>query len=719
MNKKLILAIFTVFLIHPGIFGQLKTYSVTLSKISTPTYDEFSPVFYKKGIVYCSDRNTNTLLSYLTSSDKGLSKILYADTSSLLISGKSRLLSKNLTTRFNDGPASFSKDGDTIYYSRNLKVEGSLREKKPGQKNKLGIFSAVFEGNKWTKIRDLRFNTEYYNITTPCISPDGQRLYFASDNPAGLGGSDLYYCQMKGGHWDDPVNLGPEVNTSGNESYPFVNSEGGLFFSSDGRSGLGGKDIYYTKQVNGKWLKPVPLDEPINSVYDDFGFTTDSVMHEGYFTSNRTGKTFDIYHFTTNIHQLFYCDEERVNQSCFTFKDENKITIDDRFFQPVWSFGDGSTAIGLNVEHCFPGGGIYPVRLDIVDKNTGKQFFSKVSFNLDLRIIEQPVINAPSSYVKGSPASFDGTLSTFKASRILNYTWDFGDGSRAEGGKINHEYSGKGDYVVKLGLITRDDKTGVIRQSCVLKPVKVFDEKQAKTEFDSKTVKPAQRLNIFDYDHAFISDLYSIERDYNQDMVFGVEITSSKFRLNSDNNLFKNVPDVYSIREMYFPEKKLYSYVIDEELNLMATYPTFNEMVNLGFKNSRVITYIPDNAAARELNNLKRVFGLSADNYFRKGDFTLTTAGTQMLDQILGFMSKYPTMRIELAAYTDNQGTPSANQLLTQKRADAMVSYLVTNGINAAKLSGKGYGSAHPIAPNISDADRKLNRRIDITIIKE
>ncbi len=718
MKRKLIPAITALLLIHSGIYSQTNTYSVNLARISTQKYDEFSPVYYKKVIVYCSDRSTSFFLNYLTSENKGLSKLIYTDTAGINDSPDPKLFSKDLRTKFNDGPVTFTKNGDTAYFSRNITTSGSVRSN-IGQRNKLGIFSAVLEGKKWGKVRNLRFNNEYYNITTPAISPDGRRLYFASDNPAGLGGSDLYYCELKGNYWEEPVNLGPVINTSGSESYPFVSSEGGLFFSSDGLPGKGGKDIFYTKQVNGKWLKPVPIDPPVNSPFDDFGITTDSIMGQGFFSSRRTGQSVDIYHFRTNIHQLFFCDEEKINQYCFVFKDENKVEIDSRFFKFVWNFGEGPAESGLNIEHCFPGPGKYPVRLDVVEKNTGRVIFSKLSYNLDLTEIEQPVINSPGSMLKGAQASFEGLSSTFRGSKILNYTWDFGDGTRSEGNKINHQFATRGDYVVRLGLIVRDDKTGVIRQSCVVKPVKVFEDKQLKADFDSKVAKTAPRLNIFDYDHAFISDIYSVEKDYSQDMVFGVEIAATKLRLNPDNIIFKNVPAAYTIREMFFPERKTYSYVVDEELNLMAAYPAFNDLTSLGFKNARIVTYIPDNPASRELNNLKRTFGLSADNFFRKNDFSLTSEGTQFLDLILGFLSKYPNLRLELAVFSDNQGAPAASQLLTQKRADAMANYLVINGVSPARLIGKGYGSSRFIAPNLTEGDRKLNRRVDFAIEKE
>jgi hypothetical protein len=88
---------------------------------------------------------------------------------------------------------------------------------------------------------------------------------------------------MAGDYWSEPVNLGPVINTAGNESYPFISPSGDLFFSSDGRPGFGGKDIFFSHFSDSTWLTPVLLDPPINSQYDDFGIITDTLMNEGYF----------------------------------------------------------------------------------------------------------------------------------------------------------------------------------------------------------------------------------------------------------------------------------------------------------------------------------------------------------------------------------------------------------------------------------------------------
>jgi outer membrane protein OmpA-like peptidoglycan-associated protein len=710
MKIKYISGILTALLFPLVILGQQETYTVRAAKFNSNKGDEFSPVYYKKGIVFCSNMNRNLFLNYLTPEDKGLIKINFADT----VSGKVNLFSKNLKTRFNDGPASFTKNGDTIYFSRNLKVDVDIDENSP--RNKLGIFTAVLENGDWGKILDIRFNTEYYNITTPYISPDGKKLFFASDNPDGFGGTDLYYCDWKGDYWSDPVNMGSQVNTTGNESYPFVNSEGGLFFSSDGHPGLGGKDIFYSKQSNKKWLPPVHLDAPVNSKYDDFALIADSVMNKGFFSSKRVNSV-DIYQFKTNIHQLFYCENQRTNQYCFKFSDDAKIPVDGRYLQYVWNFGDGTIVTGQNAEHCYKSPGIYKVRLETVDKKTGRVFFTKLSYDLDLMDIEQPVIVSPGSGVAGEPISFDGLTSNFPGSSILSYTWYFGDGDRLKGENLKHTYLEKGDYEVKLGLIVRNNKTGVIRQTCAIKPVKIFSDKTEKSAFDNRERKPAPVINILDYDQAKTDNMFSAEKNVTQDVAYRVEITNSKIRLAHDDKAFKDIPVKYTVKEEYLPGLKVYSYSIDEESSLMATYLTFSEISGLGFGQARVIQVNIDDQAAKELNNLEKVFGVSSDLLFRKNDFTLTSAGTQLLDLVLGFLSKYPALKLEIACHTDNVGPANANQILSQKRAEAMVVYLASNGVSRLRLTAKGYGGTRPVAPNYQESDRKNNRRIDFTIL--
>src|SRR5664279_1506992 len=172
MIRKLVVIIFIV-LFPQIILGQTETYTIKKASFSSDQYDEFSPVFYKKGIVFCSNRNVG-LTFHSTSQNKGLFKIYYVDTTEKEGWENAKLFSKNLTTILNDGPVTFNSSRDTIYYSRNQDVSSKLSDIS-SPRNTLGLFTAALANGEWTKVRDLRINNEWYNITTPYLSPDGKK----------------------------------------------------------------------------------------------------------------------------------------------------------------------------------------------------------------------------------------------------------------------------------------------------------------------------------------------------------------------------------------------------------------------------------------------------------------------------------------------------------------------------------------------------------------
>ena len=151
----------------------------------------------------------------------------------------------------------------------------------------------------------------------------------------------------------------------------------------------------------------------------------------------------------------------------------------------------------------------------------------------------------------------------------------------------------------------------------------------------------------------------------------------------------------------------------------MAAYPAYNEMIVSGFNNTVVKPFILKDPAEKELNILKKVYGLSADKFFGPDNLIISSNGYAMLDQIVGLMNKFSVVKLEVAAHTDNSGLQNTNQELSQKRAETIVTYLVQRGIKSNRLVAKGFGGSRPIATNYMEADRKLNRRIDFSIIRD
>jgi outer membrane protein OmpA-like peptidoglycan-associated protein len=716
MGKKLIITILIFIALSQFSLCQQETYTVKKAPFSSDKYDEYSPVFYKSGIVFCTNCNSG-ISNYSNSKNEGLFKLFYIDTVGRTAGRGPKLFSKDLTTKFNDGPVTFSSKGDTIYYSRNLEVKGKLGELSSGR-NKLGIFSAVKFGNRWIKITELRINNEWYNVSTPWLSPDGKRLFFSSDRPGGFGGSDLYYCQWKRDYWNDPVNLGPVINTKGNEAYPFVDPAGELFFSSDGHPGFGGKDIFFSRFADTAWLPPVRLDPPINSEHDDFGIITDTLMNEGYFSSNRN-KSIDIYYFKTNYPQIFYSNIQRENQYCFMFNDSGLIDVDTTNLQLKWYFGDGKSADGAIVKHCFLGPENYNVRLNIVERSTGKLFFIKLSYILELRDFEQPYINSPDVAVKGDVIDFDGLRSNLPGYRILNYSWDFGDGNRSSVLNVSHSFKEKGEYIVKLELTIRSDSTGNIQRTSVSKKISIFNDKQGKDFFLAKRASvKAELYDVRNYESAKIKTQYSAEIEYQQDVVFRVELLSSKNRVSINSPVFRNLPKKYTLKEKFNPDDGTYSYTVDQQISLMATYPAYWEMIGLGFKDARIKIFVLSDPSEKEIYNLIKIYGVNAESYFDPSD-RLTSSAYIMLDQIVKLMNNYPSMKLEIAVHSDNTGSEENNLALTQRRSQVLVNYIINRGISKNRLVATGFGESKPIAPNFLGKDRKLNRRIDFIVISK
>jgi outer membrane protein OmpA-like peptidoglycan-associated protein len=695
--------------------GQTETYSIKKTLFCTDKYDEFAPAFYRNGLVFCTNRNLS-LVNYSTSQNKGLIKINYIDTTGEVKWQNSRLFSKNLTTKLNDGPVTFNTNRDVIYYSRNLMANSSLNDLS-SPRNKLGIYTAVRDGNEWTKIKDLRINNEYYNVTTPWLSPDGKKLFFASDKPGGYGGFDLYSSQLKDDYWEDPVNLGPNINTKGNEIYPFISPLGELFFSSDGQPGLGGKDIFFSRLSNGEWLAPIHLDAPVNSKYDDFGIITDSLMTKGFFSSNRD-KSYDIYQFKTNFPQIFYSSIQKENQYCFRFSDSGSIEIDTLNLKYVWDFGDGKKASGMEVSHCYQGPGKYNVKLGVVERASENLFFSKLSYLLELKDIEQPYINSHNVTFKGDTLDFDGLKSFQPGYKILNYSWDFGDGTREQGEKVRHSFKEKGEYMVNLGLTLKAESSGKIHKTGSSKKILVLNDlKEISSYLEENSVSNPYLPDIRKYSLANIKTFYSGETEFKQDAVFQVELLASETKVDSNNVIFKKVPKKFTVEERFNSDAGIYSYIVDEQMNLMATYIAYREIEDAGYKDVHTKIEILTDPAAKELYTVKKIFGTSTDSYF-DGFNRLTSSAYLLLDQVIKILNKYPGIRIEVDVHTDNTESPEAKLILSQNYAQTLTSYMINRGVSGKRLVAKGFGGSRPIAPNFLEKDRKSNRRIDFRIIK-
>lgn len=246
---------------------------------------EFSPVIYHNGLVFVS-RYKNGPVDEKTG--ETYFELFYAELDPNGIPGKPQPFSVELNSQRHEGPVSFNRKGDRIFFTRTNQTNGVTKADRRAKVH-LKVYEADRGYYDWENIRELPFNSDRYSCMHPALSSDENRLFFSSDMPGGYGGLDLYFVEKTPKGWSKPINLGPDINTSGNEVFPFQHNSGTLFFSSDGHKGLGALDLYMVDMGTRKWSRVINLGAPFNTVNDDLGLILNDRGTRGYFTSNRDG----------------------------------------------------------------------------------------------------------------------------------------------------------------------------------------------------------------------------------------------------------------------------------------------------------------------------------------------------------------------------------------------------------------------------------------------
>ncbi|MBL8003240.1 MAG: carboxypeptidase regulatory-like domain-containing protein [Flavobacteriales bacterium] len=221
----------------------------------------------------------------------------YLNVYSALLKGREvsdpMVMRKDVNTRYHDGTASFDSAASRLYFTRNNYVNGKLKKSDDGEL-KLGIyFSDIVKGEydqqEWGGVEAFPYNDPAFNTGHPCVTRDGRKIFFASDRPGGQGGTDIWYCENQGSGWTTPQNLGPKVNTSGNEVFPFVSGDSALYFASDGHPGLGGYDNFFCRLTPGGPGNVFNLGYPVNSRGNDHSLILLRDDSTGFLSSDRPG----------------------------------------------------------------------------------------------------------------------------------------------------------------------------------------------------------------------------------------------------------------------------------------------------------------------------------------------------------------------------------------------------------------------------------------------
>nr|AOE08452.1 cell envelope biogenesis protein OmpA [uncultured bacterium] len=274
------------------------TYEIEKLNVNSVGYSDFSPSFYGEQILFASTRDTGSMSTRIHKWNNQPFLDLYS--ANVENDGQVRQATKlkgSVNTEFHESTAVLSADGNTLYFTRNNFTKDQYRSDSK-RTNKLKLYKSTRDKNgEFGVASELPFNSDSFSTAHPALSPDGKVLYFASDRDGTFGESDIWKVTVdESGNYSSPENLGTSVNTPGRETFPFVDNNGKLYFSTDGRGGLGGLDIYsFDSEKN----EITNLGEPINSTSDDFTFIYNTESETGYFASNRANDPLDddIYQF--------------------------------------------------------------------------------------------------------------------------------------------------------------------------------------------------------------------------------------------------------------------------------------------------------------------------------------------------------------------------------------------------------------------------------------
>ena len=552
--------------------GDSLSYKVYNLSINTP-HSDFGAMFYKNGIVFLSAKKTKGQRTFEWTGESYLD--MYYSMNGVEENWREAIpFSKEINSKYHEGPCSFNTAQDLIYFTRNNLLNGKEIPSASGV-TKLNIYKATKQGEDWADVELFEINNTEYSMGHPALSPDGKLLYFISDMPGGYGGTDLYVSKRMGYKWSKPVNLGSRINTPGDEMFPFVDNEGRLFFSSDGLPGLGGLDIYVSSFNGYNWEYPKNMRPPFNTSKDDFAYIYDKQSERGFFSSNREGGKGgdDIYMFERNYENLRPLNGKILIANSRLPISDVEVVLQDYNNYEIIRKTDKSGLFNFMIE-------------------PGKNYNIVVSKN------------------------------GFHTKTILFFSDDYNPDDN-----INLEI-----LLEESAWFRLEGQIGDAEQESPLQDVLVT--------LYNKTYDISSSV-LSDQSGAFVFDL-DPESDYIVD--------------------FK--------KDGYFTER-------------------IDDLSTFGKEESEIIHY--DVGLGLQKLDVNQSVELK-NIYYALNDWQLNADAKKECDKLANLLKNNPHITIELSSHTDSRASDEYNLELSQKRAEAVVEYLVQRGIEKSRMIPKGYG---------------------------
>jgi outer membrane protein OmpA-like peptidoglycan-associated protein len=648
----------------------MKTTDVTVKNLHSinTEYHEYSPLYYKNSIVFVSSRGLSKPMQGTDQwTGHPFMNLFQAEMKEDGTLKSPREFSEVLSTKYHEGPMSFNKSGNIVYFTRNNYNRGKRGKSSDGT-TKLKIYRSVKQGSIWSAPEELPFNDDEHTYAHPAISPDGNTLVFASDRPGGFGGLDLYVSYFRNGSWTAPKNLGPEINTPGHDAFPSIHDDHTLYFSSDGHPGLGGYDIFAADYDGENWGRPYNIGKPFNSSKDDIGFIINTTGTEGFFSSNRDGGFGgdDLYSFMAP-RGLERKDRVLMNTICVYDVETNqripgaKVTVSERL-------ADG-TLMDMTDEYLF--------RLKEVNKD-----------EYTLRLIRR-------SDDKGKTETFttdeNGEVE-YDITKDRNYVFRVEkDGYKP----VVMEYSTEGMDRSEL----REYCIPLERADCVSLQGLVINSKYGNR-------LPGVNVRIT---NMCTGDEHELVSNIQGEFSFPCLDCGCDFVIVGWKRNFKEDYKTVSTRDIDCDQGT----PISVTLEMIPAYGYAGDPSQIRDGSGRVPSF-----GGFMLGDVIELDAI----YYDFDKYEIRADARPILDEVAELLRNYPSMVIELGAHTDSRGSRAYNQRLSERRANAAVEYLVGKGIAKSRLVAKGYGQTQlrngcGDGVQCTEEEHQYNRRTEIKVL--
>ena len=646
--------------------------------------DESSPLYFNDGIVFTSDRSSgpNPLKQKSGWTGRDYQRIYYSSRKSdghyadpINFSKKLNDLNKHC------GPVSFTKDKKTVIFTRTGQDAGK------NNSYNIQLFSAQSEdGKKWKNVELLSFCNKEYNYMHPAISSDGTQLFFISDKPGGLGGTDIYWSKKKGDGWSRPQNLGPIINTPANEAFPFYHESEKLFFCSKGHLSFGGFDILFSNlKEDGTWQKPVNVGKPINSSYDDISISLDESLESGLFSSSRDGGDDDIY--------------------IFKILEGTNAELESLDFEGIVENGSPSETIEeVNIEGLSES-------TNTVNQTPEPEMPTSAPV-VDAVVEERPIKN------------IEGTI---KNSEALEVVREEPTTLETVPEPVESEAFVKSDKLQPDPIITEVVEE-VIEEPIVRSVPNEISTPDRKVEILDAPPMEEVEANEMNKVEEIVDNSSKVSPEVNQETpgIEKVERPLVKTEAVKKTQSPKQVNLIIPSRKKENPNPEVVEKASSEKIAILDRDPVESKPpVMIGDKSSPLseeVMELPRLAELLETNQVipQKGFVVNGLNY-ETGSYLLSTEGTKSLVVVVDLLNRYPDLKIEIGSHTSALGDDVDNHNLSRKRAMSIMAFLVYKGISNERVTAKGYGETQlqnscSNGVNCSMMEHAENDRVEVKV---